>query len=215
MAVNGNQGGIAMWPSLATASWLYNLANWFLIGALVIGAASTVLIVWMGNVKEGYLSRDLSAMNERAATAEKAAEEAKLALEMYKAPRSISSEQQEVIGAAIKPFGGQTYSLSMATGAEPMNLLVVIDSIFQRAGWVRGGPFGSVLVSTPVGKVGVNAISGVSVRAAPSHEEAYRERIHILAAALSAAGIAAGAAQDPNVETTPTTINVMVGSKPQ
>ena len=58
-----------MWPSLETASWLYDWSNIFLIGALVIGAVSTVLVVWMGNVKEEYLRRDLGQASNAAAVA--------------------------------------------------------------------------------------------------------------------------------------------------
>jgi hypothetical protein len=65
-----------MWPSEEWASRLYDLANWFLIAALIVGAASTGLLVWMGNVKEEYLKRDLAATSERAAHAEQRASEA-------------------------------------------------------------------------------------------------------------------------------------------
>lgn len=58
-----------MWPSRETASWVYNLANWGLIGGLLVGAAATALIVWMGNVKEAYLKLDVSRANAVAETA--------------------------------------------------------------------------------------------------------------------------------------------------
>jgi len=93
-----------MWPSEAVASLTYNVANIVLIASLVAGAASTVLVVWMGNVKEEYLRTALANVNtsaalageraaqanERAATANKEAAEAKLALERYRAPRTIA-----------------------------------------------------------------------------------------------------------------------------
>lgn len=69
-----------MWPSEEWASRLYNLANMFLIAGLAVGVISTVLVVWMGNVKEEYLNRDLAATNERAAEAEKRAAQANLEL---------------------------------------------------------------------------------------------------------------------------------------
>ena len=55
-----------MWPSFETAVRLYDAANMFLIGALVVGAIATVLVVWMGNVKEEHLRRDLANTNVRA-----------------------------------------------------------------------------------------------------------------------------------------------------
>ncbi len=55
-----------MWPSFETAARLQDTANIFLIGALVIGVIATALVVWMGNVKEEYLRRDLADTNARA-----------------------------------------------------------------------------------------------------------------------------------------------------
>jgi len=118
MADNENQGGKSMWPSFATASWVYDWANVFLIGALTVGAASTVLVVWMGNVKEEYLRRDLASTsldathavlqttilakdiadaNERTAIAEQRAAEATLALEKFKAPRELKEAAANII----------------------------------------------------------------------------------------------------------------------
>ncbi len=73
IAESGNQGGIRMWPSEDWASRLYDLANWGLIVGLIIGVISTVVLVWMGNVKESYLKKGLAATNERAAHAEERA----------------------------------------------------------------------------------------------------------------------------------------------
>lgn len=76
MASIGNQGKIRMWPSFETASSVYDWANIGLICALVAGVVSTVLIVWMGNVKEGYLRRDIATTEGRAANADQQAAEA-------------------------------------------------------------------------------------------------------------------------------------------
>ncbi len=53
-----------MWPSFETAVWLYNAANIFLIGALAIAVIATALVVWMGNVKEEQLRRDLAVIRD-------------------------------------------------------------------------------------------------------------------------------------------------------
>jgi len=70
IAESGNQGGIRMWPSEEWASKLADWANFGLIASLIAGVISTVLLVWMGNVKETYLKMHLIASNERAAEAE-------------------------------------------------------------------------------------------------------------------------------------------------
>ena len=42
------------WPSLETASWLSDRAGWVLAVSLLFGFAATVLIIWMGAVKEHH-----------------------------------------------------------------------------------------------------------------------------------------------------------------
>jgi hypothetical protein len=56
-----------MWPSLAAAERIADLANIFFIGSLVVGVVSTVTIVWMTGVKEQYWDEDRGAAAERIA----------------------------------------------------------------------------------------------------------------------------------------------------
>src|ERR1700722_5231481 len=76
-----------MWPSFELASSLYYYANIFLIIALIGGVISTVVIVWMGNVKEDYLNQDLE--KSKAETAKLM--NSNLALEKVIQPRRIST----------------------------------------------------------------------------------------------------------------------------
>lgn len=109
----------SVWPSESAASRAYDVASFGLIAGLAIGVVSTVLIVWMGNVKETYLRLSLSAAtagaadaSNRAASADKAAAEAneraaKAELETARikasiAPRFLSGEQREKLIAAIR-----------------------------------------------------------------------------------------------------------------
>jgi hypothetical protein len=59
-----------MWPSEETAERLYNWANIGLIFSLAFGVVSTVLVVWMGNVKEGYSEAELKNAEDRLGKAE-------------------------------------------------------------------------------------------------------------------------------------------------
>jgi hypothetical protein len=56
-----------MWPSLETASHIADVANVFFIASLVVGVVSTILIVWMANVKESHWDIDRRASAERIA----------------------------------------------------------------------------------------------------------------------------------------------------
>jgi hypothetical protein len=79
--------GGKMWPTEEWANRLYDGANWALIVGLVLGAVATVVIVWMGKVKEEYLSRALAATTERAAHAEDHAAQANKAAEAERLAR--------------------------------------------------------------------------------------------------------------------------------
>ena len=65
-----------MWPSEELASRLYNMANVGLIVGLVLGVICTALVVWMGNVKEAYLQKEIADTDQRAALANERAAEA-------------------------------------------------------------------------------------------------------------------------------------------
>jgi hypothetical protein len=86
IAASGNQGG-SMWPSFDTASRAFDIANFAFIASLVVGVVATVTLVWMGNVKEAYLRRDVASTNERAAKLEK--EAATLKLELVRTSRQV------------------------------------------------------------------------------------------------------------------------------
>src|SRR5260370_661994 len=155
IANSGNQGGIRMWPSEDWASRLYDIANWFLIAALIVGAVSTVLLVWMGNVKEVYLKRDLAATGDRAAHAEeragrlekdaaelrKAAEDVRLArvrIEASVAWRRLTEKQKADIGASLKRFANQGVSFWSNTGDVEAQLFAAdIAEAVTRAGTLR------------------------------------------------------------------------------
>jgi hypothetical protein len=107
MAPKANQGGMRMWPSFETASWLFDRANVVLIGAAAIGVVATILVVWMGNVKETYLQKELSDQKERT----EGLKRSNLQLEERIAPRRLSAEQQQQLAAAWAPMAGKPVSV--------------------------------------------------------------------------------------------------------
>jgi len=125
-----------MWPSYEAASSIFDLENWFLIGALALGVISTGLVIWMGNVKEGYLRKDVSSAGERASIADaqaatagrdaaKANEAAaalqaqNIALEAQIAPRRLKSEDVERLVLVLRRHPGEIIAIvSYALDAE-------------------------------------------------------------------------------------------------
>jgi hypothetical protein len=221
IADSENHGGIGMWPSEAIASRIYDIANIALIGALVIGVIATALVVWMGNVKEGYLRIGLASLNSQAAQANQMAAdaneratEAQLALEKYKAPRMITDLQQSVFIDAIKLSGGQQYMLSVAAGQESANLVCLIDRLLKQAGWKRfeqKNP--SLVIGTDCGPIGANATSDIHVRVALNRTPETTAAADRLLNALAATGLIVHPGQDSVNVPNESVVVIMVGTK--
>ncbi len=141
-----------MWPSFETAVRLYDVANIFLIVTLVVGVISTAIVVWMGNVKEGYLRRDLattnaqveeakaasSAANARAAELEKEAALARLETERIKeavAWRLIPSESASELVKVLSANPGSVNLRYMDGDPEALFLATQISEILNKSNW--------------------------------------------------------------------------------
>jgi hypothetical protein len=163
IAESGTQGARGMWPPLETASRIYDIANIFLILGAAVGIASTCVIVWMGNVKESHWDEARDHARERIvqletqqklATAEiedaKArALEAQVALEIFKAPRTLSPGQKALIQARMKPFPGTQFAMA-AVGAEPLDFATEIADALKAAGWQWiNWPLGGAITKPP------------------------------------------------------------------
>jgi hypothetical protein len=145
-----------MWPSEYWAAKLYDWANWGLIVGLVIGVISTLVVVWMGNVKEVYLRKDLAATTERAANADERAADAeqgaaeanriaeaeklaRLKIEKQLAPRTLSEADRGKIAEDLHGFAaslaGRKVRISSLVGdAEGIVFSLEIMDIVTRAG---------------------------------------------------------------------------------
>jgi hypothetical protein len=83
------------------------------------------------------LEKDAAAAKALVVDADARAAEALLALEKIKAPRTLTLEQQARITAAVMPYSGQEYTLSVVPGSEAENLLCMIDAALMAAQWKR------------------------------------------------------------------------------
>jgi hypothetical protein len=139
IADRGSQGGKPVWPSEELASKIYDAANWGLVFGLVIGVVSTFMLVWMGNVKEAYLRRAIADTNERAAEANRIAEQervARLKLEQSFAPRGLTIAQGNALIAALKSFADQKFMFATyPDDREAVHFCEVINEVLQGAGW--------------------------------------------------------------------------------
>jgi len=123
-------------PSSSLADKLFTSSNLLLIVALTATVIGTVGSVWMANVREGYLRRELAKAGEEAAKANEAAgnaneraallqdtankserelegeRSARLLLEAKIAPRSLDSDAQEAVRDALLGFSGLKVSVT-------------------------------------------------------------------------------------------------------
>jgi hypothetical protein len=175
------------------------VSNVVLVVALVAGAASTAFVVWMGNVKEAYGRLALSAMNERAAVAEKEAAIAKkeaadalLALEKLKAPRCLNSDQQMQMVSALRPFASTLFDMaSQEADPESLAFLGQLETVLLMAGWTpidwdNAGKFGFIGHSPTgrsIGRIQMT-VTGVLVHVHPDHPQSLYAAAVALCAAL-------------------------------
>jgi hypothetical protein len=159
------------------------------------------------------LEKEAAAATAAIADANGRMAEAQSAPEKLREPRILTLEQQARITAAVMPYAGQEYTLSVAAGAEPEALLCAIDAALTAAQWKRIPSSDSIMVDTTCGTVGINILPGLSVRLSDKAETERQWNVLVLVNALRAEGIAVDGAIDAK-NTSPTAITVMVGAKP-
>lgn len=237
-----------MWPSLETASHVFDWAGFVLVGALLAGVVCTVLIVWMGIVKERHWEDEkrysaerialnekettraiaesdkakegAALANERAAEANARALEAQLALEKYKTPRSLSSEQQARITAKMKAFAGTPFDFLIQADPEPIGLMEQIGTALSASGLVwepwRSGVYGTPVFNPPgLPQTGIIATSGLMIQIDNSKAPQWGAAVVALKDALLAEGVEAEARGITDGSDPPNAIHIYIGRKPQ
>lgn len=132
---------------------------------LIVGIAGEILTQVQSNNRNAIA---VAALNERAS-------QAKLELKKLETPRRIDTADKPLMTELLKPFSGQQYSLSVAPGQEPADLVCDIAGILDEAGWKRHAPFGDFNSGIGCGVAGTNTLSGLHIRIAtkdPSEDAA-------------------------------------------
>jgi hypothetical protein len=232
-----------MWPSLSVANSVADWANIFFIGSLVVGVVSTILIVWMANVKEGYWERARLESDERIASlvtqgdqlrkdtaeATERVVKAQLDLEKYKAPRTLTNDGAYRVAEKMKPYAGTRYDLSVPVNIEPgCDLTVAVPFSLDKAGWqgieIPGAATPMNSLTSPSTGIGTTlGVFGVAI-GIDAVDVSYNsvELAKHLASALNDEGIDAfvdtiGARPTGPIIPTPATnpiIHVRIGNKP-
>lgn len=126
-----------VWPSFETAQTVYDWANIFLVVTLAVGVISTVLVVWMGKIKETYLTRELASTAEH--TEQLRADN--LSLQTVLSPRHVGligfdgEPKAKLWFAGIEKFAGTQISIQVVSDREAHNLANEIAIVLSKFGW--------------------------------------------------------------------------------
>jgi hypothetical protein len=119
--------------------------------------------------------------NERAAQAEKQAAEAKLALEKFRAPRVLTTQDQRLIVSEISKFAGQEYQVTTFWDLnEPLAFANQLHNALQAAKWK--------FVPQERGTFLLGGLGGIQVWIHPSADEKTKAAANVLVSVLAAIG---------------------------
>jgi hypothetical protein len=163
------------------------------------------------NAALGTAQADIAKANAQIAEANARALEAQVALVKFKAPRSLSTEQQASLIFEMKQFAGQKYSLNVFANAESIALLDMLKTALASAGWI--------LLPTQLGDLetngaGISNNSGLSVGVTLGATNEMVQRAVVVAGALTRVGLPATPHRTPGLKIGDA-INIVVGQKPQ
>jgi hypothetical protein len=187
MADSANHITTEPWPSLETASWLFDRASIVLAASLIFGAAATVAIVWMGIIKEHHWDLARERANEKIAVVNN--ETARLSVEAETAKKESAQLRLQL----LERSGPRTLSLDFETALEgktPVPIEVVytkeamdgrmfamlVAGLLDKSGWPivkgplqvepeesfggqRGQPSGITLVARSLGAPGMATLA--------------------------------------------------------
>jgi hypothetical protein len=221
-----------MFDSAESASLWFDIFNGILfLGALLVTVGTWGTIKTAG-IKERFSDERIAAneaetkrsiadsdiANRGAAEANARAVEAQLALEKFKAPRKLSSEQQSAIVGKIRRFSGQRFDMALnSADPEAAALQQSIEGMLRLAGWEQVDWKGGDLVFTRPGKpvLGIITMVGVFAQMERDKASAFEAAAVILMGSLNLEGIQSKAeAGSIEMAENKDVMHIMVGKKP-
>jgi hypothetical protein len=153
---------------------------------------------------------DIARANERAA-------EAQLALEKFKAWRTINADDQKQMVKSLRAFKGTPFSLSTAGQPEPISLVQLVRSILRQAEWTQlPAPWGTNFLgdSMPSISVNVETHSGIILFVNPSRLHDWGAAAGILKQLLEKQGFDTRESNPTEgIDAKPDAIHISIGTK--
>jgi hypothetical protein len=142
-------------------------------------------------------------------------------LEKRLEPRKLTEEQQDALLAAVKPFHGQQYALSVAAGSETVDILCAIYVVLKKAGWILQDLGNSLHVGAACideRQISVNMLSGIEVWVRADAPANVKEAQSALPKALADDNLEVHPHDGTGVNiasviTNPNTIHLVIGAK--
>jgi hypothetical protein len=142
------ESSIACWDNWTF--WLAAVGTWLAIGAAVLLAVSGLTSMRYRALNRQLLKaradeteRGKQANAKSIAEAKARAKEAEVPSAKFKAPRTLSLEQEQRITARLQSFAGQKFSGSVANSVpDAWPLWIILDKVLRDAHWIRMFPLG-------------------------------------------------------------------------
>jgi hypothetical protein len=197
---------VLMWNVTSSmADFLFNVSNVVLMISALAILLGTIGSIKMGAVREQFSNERISANEAETARAKAEATKAQLALEQFKAPRSLTDEQISHIRERMRSFAGQHFGMITYWDVkEPSDFTKRIgkDALIA-AGWVF------VKDEKFVAFIGI--VTGVEVALSEESDATAKRAAIELVSALAAEGIIATIRYEPTYKDI---IKIQIGMKP-
>lgn len=173
-----------------------------------------------GNERMAVAEQATAEANERAAGANQKAEEARLALEEFKAPRALNSEQCALVATRLRAFAGVKFGLAISLhDPEMISLANAIGAALKETGWAWidwiTGSDGVLRQGEVVPAIGVGiTVANISINFFSENQE-LAVAAKALVATLGVAGLSVEL-EGPNIVRPmmyPYAINILIGRK--
>ena len=166
--------------------------------------------------KDRQLLKVLKERDEKIAEANARAAEASLALERFKKPRRLTSEQYTVLVETLKQFAGTEYDLA-AKDSEPLDFALDIERTLTDAGWTIRSWTGDGIITNLPGRefdVGNVVLDGVDVQMRDPSLSSARDAFVNALQLLGFEGVRGSAAKALPENPSRGVLHIMFGTKP-
>jgi hypothetical protein len=166
-------------------------------------------------VRDRQLTMDLKEKDEKIAEANARAAESLLALERFKKPRRLSSEQHALLVENLKRFAGTEYDLA-ANDPESLDFALDIERALGDAGWTIRSWTDEGIVTTLPGRsfcVGQIVLNGVDIQMRDPSVSSVRDALVNALTHFGFENVRGSAAKAPTDDPNRSVIHIMVGTK--